>query len=308
MTTQAISQNVRMGVLLIILAALLIATQDATFKSFTTDMTLWQIFVMRGVVAMPMLLLMGGVRGKAVSLMKEACSSGPLARSLCLTLAFVVFYAVLPFLNLSTAGAALYMAPIFVALLSAFLIGEPVRRLAWMGVFLGFAGVLVLLRPASDAFSWLGLVPLMSAVAYSLGHIITRTRCQNVSVEALSFSLNMTLFIAGILISVGLLIWPQEIEPNSRLAYVFGQWGALDQSSWILLFVLAAFAVLIGMTLAGAYQKGPPATIATFEYSYLVFVAAWDVFLFGTELNAGSLAGMIMIAGAGVLVLKAGRT
>lgn len=307
MTKDMIHQSARRGIALIIIAALLISLQDATFKRFTGELKLWQIFALRGMFAIPLLLLLGLLRGVARTSVSDAYSFWPLMRSVCLTLAFVVFYGVLPFISLSTAGAGIYMAPIFVALLSAFVIGERVRLAGWIGVFLGFAGVLILLRPGSDAFSVLAMLPLISAVFYAIGNIITRTKCQHVAVDALSLSLNSTMCAAGVLISLALLFWPPSPLSAQNYPYILGSWGAVDQAGWLFLMVLAAFAIAIGMTLAGAYQNGPPATIATFEYSYLVFAAIWDIAFFGSNPTGSSVAGMLMIIGAGMLVMRRGN-
>ena len=58
------------------------------------------------------------------------------------------------------------------------------------------------------------------------------------------------------------------------------------------------------MMLAGAYRTAPPATAATFEYSYLVFVALWDILFFGLSPTPLSLTGMAMTVLAGLLVLR----
>ena len=58
------------------------------------------------------------------------------------------------------------------------------------------------------------------------------------------------------------------------------------------------------MMLAGAYKIAPPSTVATFEYSYLVFVAIWDVVFFATAPTQTTLTGMVMIVAAGLLVLR----
>ena len=82
-------------------------------------------------------------------------------RAVFITTTFLAFYGAIPFLSLSTLGAANYSAPIFVTLLAALAIGEPVGRRGWFGVLLGFVGVLVLLRPGSDAFSIWALMPVI---------------------------------------------------------------------------------------------------------------------------------------------------
>lgn len=307
MTTDAVSMNVALGIKLVILAAFMISVQDAAFKLFTGDLTLWQIFALRGLVALPMLLLLAGMRGRGRMSVSEAYSFWPLMRSLCLTLAFVVFYAVLPFISLSTAGAGIYMAPIFVAILSAFVIGERVSRWGWIGVFMGFAGVLVMLQPGTDAFSIFAVMPLLSAAFYAVGHIITRTRCQNVAVEAMSLSLNTLMSLAGVLISIGLLLWTPNSELTEAYPYILGNWSNVDLQNGLFVVLLAVFAVLIGMALAGAYQAAPPATVATFEYSYLVFVAAWDILFFAIAPTLISVTGMVMIVAAGILVMRGGK-
>ena len=74
-------------------------------------------------------------------------------RAIFITMTFLAFYSAIPFLSLSTLGAANYIAPVFVTLLSAYVIREAVGPTGWLGVLVGFTGVIVLLQPGSDAFS-----------------------------------------------------------------------------------------------------------------------------------------------------------
>ncbi|CUI77985.1 DMT family transporter [Cognatishimia activa] len=304
MSSIATHQNVTAGLVLIVFTALTISLQDVVFKLFASDMTLWQIFSLRGVFALAILFVIARVRHGSYEAIKAAFHLWPLMRGLCLTCALLCFYAAIPFLSLATMGGAMYLAPIFIALLSAFLIGEPVSRLGWIGVVLGFIGVLVLLQPGSDAFSTFALLPVCAAVLYAFTHIITRARCQGVPLEALSFSLNTMMFLAGCLISLALFTLNPSAEFFQTYPYLFGQWSSVSGSDILVLILLAVFAVCIGMMLAGAYQLAPPATVATFEYSYLVFVAVWDILFFGIPLSTTTLLGMVMIFGAGVLILR----
>jgi len=87
-------------------------------------------------------------------------------------------------------------------------------------------------------------------------------------------------------------------------AYIFGGWQSLDLSVWFILVHLAAIAALSAIVIAGAYQSAPPSIVATFEYSFLIFAACWDVLYFKTPLTLATIIGMVMIVGAGMLVLK----
>ncbi|MEM8861041.1 MAG: DMT family transporter [Chloroflexota bacterium] len=297
-------QNTLLGVSLIVTAALAISIQDVVFKLFSSELTLWQIFSLRGIIAVPVLLIIGRVRGTHRSIVREALSKWPLLRSLFITTTFLAFYAAIPFLSLSTVGAANYIAPIFVTLLSAYVIKEAVGPFGWLGVCIGFIGVIVLLQPGTDAFSPWAVLPILGAAFYALAHITTRVKCQSVSLAAMTLSLNIVMLLAGIIIS-GLLFW---LQPQGGIfeayPYIFGVWFEVSPWDWMIISVLAGFSIVIGMLLAGAYQAAHPSTISTFEYSYLVFVAIWDVFFFEVALSTTSLAGMTLIVIAGLLVLR----
>ena len=299
--------NVIRGVALILAAALTISFQDVVFKIFSSQLSLWQIFALRGVLAIPMLLVLLWARGQHKGILSLAFGRWPLLRAVFITTTFLAFYAAIPFLSLSTVGAANYIAPIFVAMLSAFAIKEPVGPLGWLGVVIGFVGVVVLLRPGSDAFSLWSLLPVVGAVFYALAHITTRVKCQNIPLSAIALAQNLVMMGAGFLMSAAI-FW---LAPKGGLfdayPYIFGPWSEISPSDAITLVLLAGFAVLISILLAGAYRSAPPAIISTFEYSYLVFVAIWDIAIFGIAPSLSSVTGMILIVLAGLLVLRCER-
>lgn len=173
-----------------------------------------------------------------------------------------------------------------------------------MGVLLGFVGVIVLLQPGTDAFSPWALLPVIGAAFYALTHITTRTRCQDVPLAALSLSQNTMMMSAGVVVSLLLVSLKPQGEMVAAYPYIFGAWSKVTPMDWFVLLVLAGFAVTIGMALAGAYQAAPSSTVATFEYSYLVFVAVWDILFFGIAPTLASITGMILVVAAGLLVLR----
>ena len=147
-------------------------------------------------------------------------------------------------------------------------------------------------------------MPVIGAGFYALAHITTRAKCQDIPTAALSLSTNIVMAMAGFVVS-GLLLWT---VPSGGIydayPYVFGQWSLVGSFDWAVLILLAAFAVGNGMLLAGAYQAAPPPTVATFEYSYLVFVAVWDILFFSLMPSLPSLIGMVLIVCAGLLVIR----
>jgi len=68
-----------------------------------------------------------------------------------------------------------YMAsPLIVTALSAPLLGEKVERFRWIAVLIGFAGVLIALRPTTQLFSWASPLALIGATMFALGQTLTR--------------------------------------------------------------------------------------------------------------------------------------
>ena len=210
------------------------------------------------------------------------------------------------FLSLSTVGAANYSAPIFVTLLAAYALRELVGGLGWMAVLVGFVGVVVSLQPGTDAFSLWAVLPVVGACFYALAHTITRSKCQRVPLAAMALSLNLVMLLAGLIMSGLMFAWQPDTPLTSAYPYLFGSWSSVGLQEWLILGLLAVLTIIISMGMAGAYQAAPPQIISTFEYSYLIFVATWDLLFFNTSPTAATLIGMLLIICAGIMVL--GRT
>jgi S-adenosylmethionine uptake transporter len=68
-----------------------------------------------------------------------------------------------------------YMAtPLIVTALSAPLLGEKVERFRWIAVLVGFAGVVIALKPSPQMFSWAAPLALFGATMFALNQTITR--------------------------------------------------------------------------------------------------------------------------------------
>ena len=297
-------QRIARGVTFIVAAMFVTSVQDVVFKLFSSALSLGQIFALRGLLALPLLFALAWIQGVQGGVLATTLRTWLLLRSLFMTLMFLAFYAAIPFVNLSVLGAGTYTAPIFVTLLSAYVISEPVGLRGWIAVFIGFAGVIILLQPGTDAFSPWSVLPLLGAVFYALAHVITRTKCQSVPLPVMALSLQLVMLAAGLLVSGILLVWPPGEELIRAYPYLFGHWSPMGTYEWLVLGLLAVLAVVIALGIAGAYQAAPPPIVATFEYSYLVFVAIWDSVFFATSPSGTTLLGMLLIIGAGLMVLR----
>lgn len=288
-----------MAVGVIILTVLALSLGDALIKLTSGNFVVWQIFVIRSLIAIPALLLF-----LVVAAPDNFRVSNELAwitlRSLMLVAMWVCYYLSLPNLTLSAAAATYYTLPIFIALFSALFIGDRISRQGWIAVFVGFLGVLVILRPEASDFNAYAILPLIAAMLYAGAMILTRTRCRNEHPIILSLALNIAFVIVGAAATGFTLLLPDA----TRQGFLLAPWAAMGWSEWFSIGLLAA-AILIGSIGAAiAYQNGPPAMIGAFDFAYVGFAVIWGVVFFSEVPDMISTLGIILIVSAGVLSLR----
>ncbi len=289
--------NTPLAVLLIVGTVLLLTLGDAAIKGFSADLRLWQIFVLRSLMVLPVLYVIQRMIVGTVRLWPKAPGWTAL-RSLMLSLMWVAYYTSLPHLDLSVAAAAYYTLPIFITLFSAWFVGEKVTGTGWLAVLLGFVGILVVLRPTSDNFSLYAVYPLIAAVLYAFAMILTRTKCRDEHPLILSAALNLAFILVGAGATLVLWCWADAD------GFLSPDWAALTGSSATAL-VLMSVAILIGsIGTAIAYQIGRSSVIATFDFSYVGFATIWGIMFFGERPDILTLLGIGLIVLAGILAVS----
>src|SRR5690349_20001872 len=107
------------------------ALADAIVKASSPDMTLWQTWVLRSVMVVPIFAILNGGR-----ILPEAIG-WVLLRSLALVLMYLGIYAAIPRLALSAIAASIYTAPLFITILSAVTLHEPISNRQWFAISVG---------------------------------------------------------------------------------------------------------------------------------------------------------------------------
>jgi drug/metabolite transporter (DMT)-like permease len=288
------------GIAMILAATFTMAFQDAVVKVVSSDLPLWQLFALRSLIAVPLLIVLHRLLRGSLRLIPRALGWSVL-RGAFLVLMYVAFYAALPALNLSLVAAAYYTGPLFIVLFAAALLGEGIGSRRLFAVAFGFLGVLVILQPGTDGFSWAMLIPIASAIFYAGAAILTRSKCAEESPLALSLMLNYCFVACGFGVSAVLWLLPPDAQQQVAYPFLLGPWVALDMGTGGVLLLLAVANVAIHVALARAYQSAPPAVIATFDYGYLAFAAGWAYVLLHEVPGPATLIGMAMIATAGIL-------
>lgn len=293
------TDNIPLAISVIILTVLALSLGDALIKMASGSFVIWQIFVIRSSIAIPVLLLCLAVAAPDnLRLPKELFWI--VLRSLMLVAMWVCYYLSLPSLTLSAAAASYYTLPIFITLFSALFIGDKISRRGWIAVFAGFLGVLLILSPEAGDFNAYAILPLVSAMLYAGAMILTRTRCRSQHPIVLSLALNIAFVVVGA--AAAALILP--LPASARQGFLLAPWAPMGWAEWLSMGLLA-IAILIGsIGTAIAYQNGPPAMIGAFDFAYVGFAVIWGMAFFAEVPDMTSALGMVLIVGAGILSLR----
>lgn len=290
------------GIVGIVFSVFLMALQDALVKATSADISLWQLFALRSVVAIPILFIILRVTWHGHHAVQSLLNGWVLLRSSLLVGMYIGLYAVIPYIPLSTLAAGFYTGPIFIVIFSAVATGERVGVYERCAIGIGFVGVLLISKPTIDGLNLLVLLPILSGACYALAAVMTRVKVHDVSPPDLALSLNVLLGMVGFLmVSILGVINPSVGDSTHHL--LIG-WGTLTHHDLLIVGLLGVMLVAISISLAFAYRSAPPTVIAGFDYSYLVFAGLFGFILFDEIPTPSSIMGMLMIAGAGLAMLR----
>ena len=110
-------------------------------------------------------------------------------------------------LTLSDLTAIEFSIPLFTALLAVLFLGERMWRHKWIATIVGFAGVLVILRPEGSAFNFAGLVMLTGSFLYAGSGVLVKYLTRTESPQGIIFWMNLLQLPAGLLPAVFLYDW-----------------------------------------------------------------------------------------------------
>lgn len=273
-------------------ASAILSFIDNFVASVAEEAGLWQFQLFRTLFALPFLLVVGRMTGHSI---RPVNLRGLIVRSLAVSVGLLIYFASLGALPVAQAGAGLFSAPLWVALLTVFLFRQFLGFAGVFAVLLGFVGALMLLQPDFQTLTVLSFMPLAAGFFYGLGMMLTRHWCVDESPVTLAIGIFLTIGLAGLFMLGVVTIWPGE-------AFISAPW-VTPSARFLWLTLFQAVGAVIAVTLiAQAYRIGTPAVVAVFEYSFLVFASLWAFLLWGTATNLLAGVGITVIVISGLLM------
>jgi drug/metabolite transporter (DMT)-like permease len=213
-----------------------------------------------------------------------------LLRGLVLLGSTVANFLALSHLPLTVTGSILFSMPLIVCAMSVPLLGEHVGWRRWGAIMLGFAGVLIIIRPGSEAFSIYTLFSLIAVICYATYNISNRMLAgiDTASTQQFYSGLIATVCIAPF--AFGGWAWPQEV------------------SSWIAFGAMGVFATVGHQLFATAHRFAPASTLAPFIYAQMIYLTASSWLIFNQPPDVWVFLGAPLVVGSGLYIWLRERT
>lgn len=280
--------------------------QDAFLKDLSGAYPFHEMQTVRTGIGLVLLFAIVSVKHGAGVLAKHY-SPVLMARGLFLGTGSMFFYLGLAAMTLADAVALYFALPLIMLVLSGTVLGERVNAAQWLAAAVGFAGVLIMLKPTSGLFDWAALLPLTASVFYALGNLFTRKVEVNVPpLVTATYAAFSFLLVAGLL-SLIFGSGAFETDGHPSLAFLTRGWAMPGLHDAIVMGVVGIFTLTGFFAYAEAYRNASPGFLGPFEYSAMVWAAGLGFLFFGDVPGTATIMGSAIIIGAGLYIALAER-
>ncbi|MBV8751784.1 MAG: DMT family transporter [Hyphomicrobiales bacterium] len=269
------------GIGLILASVTLFSLNDAVGKWLVKGYPVGEMLLIRGPTAL--VLLAPFLWREGISVFTAAPRPGlQILRAVISTTEVVRFFWSVGYLPLADVMTFYLAGPIYVTALAPFVLGEHVGWRRWAAVLVGFAGVLLALKPSAAALTAPALVALTGSLLYAGLLIMTRVLRNTANVVLVSSQIAATALFGLAMAPFG---WVTPRPGDFALMVLFGVLGR-------------AGLVCLNMSL----KRAPASVVVPYQYTMIVWGVVLGWFIFGDEPKAHVLAGAAVIIAAGMFI------
>jgi drug/metabolite transporter (DMT)-like permease len=269
-------------------AFLLFTFLDTAAKLLAEEMNslqiVWARFIGHAVLVVVVLMPSKGTRVFASSNLRLQ-----IIRSIFLFISTIFNFFALRYLQLATTSSIMFTVPLLVAALSVPLLGEHVGWRRWTAIAVGFAGVLIIVRPGGAELHWAVGLSLCNVVAVALYQITTRKLAARDHSDTTSLYSPMV----GAIILLPLLPYVWE-APSGPLA-------------WLLLCSMGVFGGIGHWLLIIAHRYAPASLLAPFSYTSILWMTTSGYLVFGHLPDGWTVVGAAVVIASGLYVFHRER-
>jgi drug/metabolite transporter (DMT)-like permease len=277
--------NPKLGISLMAVTMLIFAVQDGISQYLAREYNVFFIVMVRyWFFALFVVILCskqpGGLR-KAISTKQPFLQ---VFRGALLALEVIVMITSFTLLGLIESHAIFSIYPLLVAALSRPVLKEFVGWKRWSAIFIGFIGVMIILKPSNNVFSLEAIIPLVAALMFALYSLLTRYAARQ--------DTSMTSFF-----------WTGIIGAVVMSIVGSGYWIALKPVDWAWLGLLCILACLAHYLLIKCYELSEASSLQPFAYLQLLFATIIGLWIFSEKLEVHVVMGALLVVLSGLFAI-----
>jgi drug/metabolite transporter (DMT)-like permease len=297
--------NVR-GVGFLVLALFTISLQSVAAKWLSGAYPVLEIVILRSLVALPFTLLLYRYEGRR-GLPKTERHKLEYGRGLLLFFSYTTFMMGLAALPLAEVGAIRNSGPLMITLLSVIVLGETVGPRRWLALIVGFAGVLLIVRPGAATFNLGSVFVLISVFLYALTAIVTRKLYTTDSSATMSYYSTLVYLVGASILAPPVILAGDMPGAHPSIAFLFRPWAMPTPIDFTIMAGLGVVWAAWMYFLARAYSLAQASVVAPFEYLALPIDVMWGFLIWGEAPTWLTWTGAFLTIASGVYILQRER-
>jgi len=267
-----------------VLGSALLTTNDAVTKWLTQEYPVSQVWCLRTVFVLVLIILFAPRYGGYRALLPNRIPA-QLLRAVLFFSTTLLTVTGLSLLPLAQMVAIVFGSPIFVAALAPIFLRERVNRVRWLVIGIGFVGVIFILRPDPATIGIASLIALAAAMSNALRDLVTR------QISSTEGSISILFCSSLFLVVIALPAAP------------WLGWVAVQPAGWVLLLVNGSLNGAAHFLIIEALRLGEASVVTSYRYSALLWGAILGFIIWGDVPDLWVIGGGVLIVGSGLYLL-----
>ena len=258
------------------------ALEDLILKILSDFIPISQLMISFGVFAVILLSIVAKIKKVPVIIPNIFKHKLIMLRTSFEMLGAVFFLTAISLVPLSTVSTILQATPLLVTLGAALIFKETVGWRRWSAVFIGFAGVVLIIKPGLDSFQPASLLALLGVIFLSLRDLLTRQITDDIPALAVSIYAFIGVVLGG-----------------SALIPFNDNFVMLTTAQWLMMITSTFLGCFAYLFLVLATRSGDVSVIAPFRYTRLIFVLILTTLVLNEHPDTLMLIGAVIIIASG---------
>lgn len=272
-----ISKN-QLGIIFMILSVISFSVMDIVVKLMSSHYPTGQLIFFRGLFGLiPILFIIP--KERFGNLLKTEKIKLHLVRAFGGAFAMTFLYLGLKFLPIADAITISFAAPIFATIFSIIFLNEKVRLIRWLAIFFGLTGVIIVLKPGTELFTYYSFFPILFCIGFATISIAIKKLSKTEPDYLIALYFTLVLILFGLIsISMG--------------------WKKIDISDIHYLIIIGLSGSIGNIFLTKSIREADISLVTPIKYLSLVFaiIAGWLIF--------NEIPSALTISGAMLIILS----